>query len=884
MKLSGKHFLKAIFVFLFLLSLRPAMMAEVTGSRNFTSFLPISALLKDTIIKPQSNIKDSVSKNDSIANDTLKVNLNKKSSGAIKSKVQYSAKDSILADIAGKFLYLYKDAEVIYEGVTLKADFIRIDQNTMTVYAKGVNDTSGFYAGRPFLSGQGSDVIADSLAYNFKTKKAKVWSGVSKEGEGFIRGGQMKLNEDKEGFLKGGIYTTCNDPTHVHFGIKISKAKVMENRVVTGPAYMFIEDIPTPLVLPFGFFPKTSKRANGIVFPSVGEDAQKGFFLRDLGYYIGLTDNMDMTVRGSIYTNGSYDLGVSSRYLVRYKYSGNFTFNYSNQRFGEEGTEGFSNTKDFRILWSHSQSRQGTGENFSASVNAGTSSYYQNTGNYMPLPNRFNNTLSSSISYSKTWQGTPFNLSTALTTNQELNTGSLYIGLPALNFGVSRITPFDSKNRIGPQRWYHKLNFTYNLRFDNQLQTYDSLLFKPGIGDQIKTVIQHQLPISTNFNVLKYINISPGIGLTENWYLKSITKSYNAQTDSVEIQNHNGFKSYREYGFNVAATTTLYGMAQFKKGGIKAIRHTMRPSVGYSYRPNFSDPSYGYIKTYTDSSGNQVPYSIFEGQVNPGPGTTGNVQSALNFSLSNNLEMKVRSKKDSVNGEKKISLINDLSLSASYNFAATEFKLSTINMSGFTNLFQKVNLNFGATFDPYAYVIKDTLGVQQVNRINKFSISEGGPLVHVTNAYLSLSANFNSESKRKTPITNQQRRDLYMIDPNPNDFIDFNIPWNLGLDYSLNYSNNGLNKNISQTVNIRGDFSLTPKWKINGITGYDITNGVLSPTSLGIIRDLHCWDLSVYWVPFGGYKSYSIDLRVKSSILQDLKVSKRRPYYYDDSY
>ncbi|POY35971.1 hypothetical protein C3K47_12255 [Solitalea longa] len=826
-------------------------------------------------------IRKSGSKKDSIRMDTAtqRVKINPKAGTALKSKVEYNAKDSILADISGKYLYLYKDAEVKFEGMTLKADFIRVDQQTMIVYAKGAIDSSGTYSGRPFMTGEGSDLIADSLAYNFKSKKAKVWSGVSKEGEGFIRGGQMKLNENKEGFLKGGTYTTCNDPDHVHFGIKITKAKVMENRVVTGPAYMYIEDIPTPLVVPFGFFPKTSKRANGIIFPSVGEDQQKGFFLRDMGYYLGLSDNIDAALKASIFTNGSYDLGLSSRYVVRYKYSGNLNFNYSNSRYGEEGTSTFQNTKDFQVMWSHGQSRQGTGSSFSASVNLTSSKFYQNTGNFVPLPNRFNNTSNSSISYSKTWQGKmPINLSSSLSASQQFNTGAINLTLPTLTLNGIQFTPFDSPRRIGPPTWYSKVRLTYGMALSNTVNTYDSLLFSSSAPPehQFKTLVNHTASLQTSFNVLKYINISPNMPYTENWYFRTITKEYNAGNDQVETTYHNGFKAERSYALSVGASTTLYGMAQFKKGGIKAIRHTLRPNVSYSYKPDFSDPKYGYVKTYTDKNNNEVPYSVFES----GSSSYGR-SSVIGFGLSNNLEMKVRSAKDTVNGEKKISILNELSLNSSYNFAAKEFNLAPFSLAGFTNLFKTINLNFGASLDPYA--VND-----EGQRINKFSINEGGPLVNLTNANISLSANFNSKAKNRPQYTTQQQRDLYLVDPNPNNFIDFNIPWNVGINYAFNYSRSYSNgnrfNNFFQTINVNGDFNLTQKWKISGMTGYDVSSQTISPTTLSIARDLHCWDLQVYWVPFGQYKQYSIDLRVKSSILQDLKLSKRRPYYYDDAY
>ncbi|SMO44386.1 putative LPS assembly protein LptD [Solitalea koreensis] len=852
---------------------------QVNGAASNHYLTHFSFDKKDTIKKDTLKVSRSKDTVTSVTDTIHKVTLKKKE-GSLSSKVNYTAQDSILADLDGKYLYLYKDASVTYENLTLKADFIRIDQKTMTVYAKGLKDSTGVYAGRPFFTGTGNDVIADSLAYNFKSKKAKVWAGVSSEGEGFIRGGQMKLNEEKEGFLKNGIYTTCNDPSHVHYGIEISKAKVAQNRIITGPAHLFIEDIPIPIILPFGFFPKTSKRSNGILFPSVGEDAEKGFFMRGLGYYVGLGDYMDLAFQSSLFTNGSYDLDLSSRYNVRYDYSGNFALHYSNQKFGEPGTVSYSNTRDFHVNWSHTQSSTATGSTFSASVNAGTSKYYQNTGNYIPLNQRFNNTLQSSVSYSKAWLGTPFNLSTAFTHSQEINTGVINLGFPSLAFTVSRINPFDSKRRVGPQKWYNKIGLSYNLQFDNQLSTFDSLLFKKNTLDTVRSGIKHTIPISTSFTIAKNFFLTPSINYNEYWYFKTLTKAWNPQANRVDNINNYGFSTARDYGFSTGLSTKLFGIKEFKKtSGIRAIRHVLTPTLAYFYRPDFGSDKYGYYKTVqSDSLGRTTTYSIFENSLYGGPARGTN--NSLSFSLDNILEMKVRSKKDTINGEQKISILEGLSFSTNYNFAADSFKLAPINFSGRTTLFKKVYINFGGILDPYYYTSTG-------RRVNEYSINRNGKLVSLTSGFFSLSSSFNSKSKRTAPISPQQYRDLTLIEPNPNNFIDFDIPWNFSVNYFLNYTKTysiSSAKSLSQAINFNGQFSLTPKWVIGFTSGVDITNAKLSPTSLSINRDLHCWDLAMSWTPFGFYKSYSIDLRVKSSILQDLKLSKRSPYYAGDNF
>lgn len=802
--------------------------------------------------------------------------------GEINSVVEYTSKDSTAFDITGRKVYLYNDAVVKYEDIVLKAGYIEMNQGDLTLYAKGIWDTAHHYVQKPEVTQGNSKIKADSLRYNFKSKKTVAWQGVSEEGGGFFIGEKVKLDENKQGFLRNGIYTTCN-LDHPHYGIIISRAKITENTIITGPVHLFIEDVPIPIYLPFGFFPKTDKQADGIIFPSIGEDQTLGFFFRDFGYYFGFGDHIDATVKASIYTGGSYGINIDSRYNYIYKSSGNFSFRFFDQKIGNKGTSDYQDSKDFNITWSHSQSEKAhPGTTFSASVNAASQSYFQNsTISYLPSV-RAQNSVGSSINYAKIWDGSPWSLNVGFTHSQNLAQKSITISFPSLNIALTRINPFDSKDRVGPQKWYQKIGFSYTLQAQNELNNiYTPSLFSSGTLKKLQNGILHSPSISLGtYNIFKYLLVSPNIAYTERWYFQTYRQRYDFTKAGYDQDTIQGFKTERDFSFSIGTDTHIYGTLQFAKGAIKAIRHVMEPQISFSYTPDFSKISpnaYGHYHNY--SSGQDITYSIFSGGLY-GAGPVGTSKS-INFNINNTLEMKVKSKKDTINGVEKVPIFESLNFSANYNLAADSFRLSQITFNGATTLFKKLGVNFNGNLDPYSY---NAYGA----RIDKYLIADKHKLFRLTSFGLSFNFSLNSESKKNlnAPKTRVQSEG-FNIHPNANDFVDFKIPWDIRLNYSFTYSlgpgSSALNttKTISRTnvLNTSGNFSITPNWKIGYTSGLDLENKVLTATQFSIFRNLHCWQMSMSWSPFGAVKFYSVELRVASGVLQDLKVTKRKDYY-----
>lgn len=838
---------------------------------------------------------------DSIKTDSVAKNSNPNN---INDKIVATSDDSSFVDVKKNIGYYYGNARVVYGDKTIDANFIKVDFKNKTIFAKGTRDSLGRFSGPTIFKDPSQGTLtADSVFYNFQTSRGNIYQVHTEQEGGFISGGKIKKQANDELHMKGVIYSTCDLPyPHQHFGIKITKGIATDNQIITGPAYLSIEDVPIPIVLPFGFFPKPNKRASGIIFPQFGEDATLGFFLRDFGYYIGLNDYWDMTIKGGIYSKGSYETNIASRYTKRYKYTGNLFFSYASRKYGVEGTPEYEHpNKDFNIRWSHSQNANARpGTNFSASVNAGTSTYYRNNANGIQDFNQISqNNLNSSISYSRNWANSPFNLSTSLTHSQDLTRRTVTLGLPSLNFSMSTINPFDSKNRVGEQKWYQRIAIGYNLRADNQLNTIDSLLFKKETLGKVRSGIEHSIPISMSSKILKYFQFSQSINYNEKWYFQTIRKKYllapstSGSKDSTAIDTLQGFRRSSEYNIGGSLSTKIYGMVNFKKGKLMAIRHVITPNVGFSYRPDFSQSKYGYYEDIqADQTGRRVKYSIFENSLYGGPGQ--GKSASINFGVDNNIEMKVRSSKDTTDGGiKKIPILQGLSLNGSYNFVADSFKLSQLSFSGRTFFTEKLGLNFNGTLNPYVLERSVVNGNVKVKEIDKYTW-ENGRLPRLTNFSFSFDYSLNSTSIGKNNKSNnppsqnnsdlfnrlnaQQSEQLQQINRNANAFVDFNIPWNFSFYYNFNYSNNGLVSDIVQTLNANGDFSLTPKWKVQFTSGYDFRQQKISATSFSIYRDLHCWDLSINWSPFGAYKYYGVNLRVKSSILQDLKLSKRSGY------
>ncbi len=860
--------------------------------------LPVkrSKTSKKTAVKTVSK-KDTASKTDTIKNNN-----------GLGGEVKYAAEDSIVSDNAHDVVYLYGRARITYQDAAIDADYIRLDKGNHLAYARGVvNPKTKRYSGKPILKQKNeSPVTADSLVFDYVTKKAKIYQAFSEQQGNYISGGQAKkLNEDEIAY-RNILFSTCNLPyPDTHFGIIITKGIAEKNQIISGPAYLEIEGVPLPVAIPFGFFPKMDKRTSGIILPTFGEDATLGFNLRNFGYYIGFGDKFDLTNYGSIYSKGSFELSTDARYFDRYKYSGNLVLSFGYHKYGLETDPA---SKDFNIRWSHTQNPNAhPGSTFSASVNAGTSTYYSNnasTVNYN-LTALTQNTLRSSIAYSKTWAGTPFNFTASANHSQQLSTKTITLDLPSFTFNMASVNPFDNKNRVGEQKWYQKINVQYTLTGDNKVNAVpESQFFSKDIFRKFENGFQQTIPVSLSLNVFKHFQFSSSVNYTEVDYLQTINQRYargnTSGADSLVRDTISGFKRAGSYSLSTGLSTKVYGTVNFNRGRLKAIRHTMTPSLSFNYRPDYNSNSYGYYKNAVSNPALPYPYavtrySIFDGLLYGGP--SGGRSAGLALSVDNTIEAKVRAKStDTTNTDRKVPILQGLTFSTFYNFLADSLKLSPISVSGRTALFnQKLGINFAGTFEPYTTVVRDSISngtiVKYARQINQYTLA-AGKLPKLT--AFSVSTNFSLNSNAiKTQnqqrlqnlnntaqgMTPQQASQLALINRDPNAFVDFNIPWNVSVSYSFTYNNQYVSTSVSNAVNLNGDFNVTPKWKLQYTTGYDFRINKVSTTSLSIYRDLHCWDLAFQWIPFGYYKYYSVDLRVKASILQTLKLNKRKDYY-----
>jgi len=844
---------------------------------------------------------------DTSKRDTSKIKS--KNNSDLDKKVEYKATDSVVMSKDKNIIYMYGNARVVYGDFELDADYIRYDQKNNVIFASGrTNPKTKRYVGRPiFKSGTEGSAIADSLYYNSATTRAKVFGVFSQQDDGFFSGGQSKKQADNELHIKNMMYSTCNLP-HPHFGLMISKGIATEKQIITGPVYMIIEDVPTPFALPFAFFPKTNKRTSGILLPTPGEDASRGFFLQNAGYYLGLNDYWDAKILGTIYTNGSYEGTLSSNYIQRYKFNGNININYANSRNGIQGQENVG--KNFRVGWSHSQNANAhPGSTFTASVNLSSSTYYTATAANSSYDQSAiaQNVSTSSIAYSKVLAGGLFNFSTALSANQTFSTKQIDLQLPQFNLNMSTISPFDSKDRTGEQKWYQKITVGYSLQGNNSISTKDSILFKPEGLRQLKSGFSHNIPIGMNFTLLKYLTFSLGGTYNEVWNFQTIDKRYTKYTDGTytfRTDTLTGFKRAGSYNLSTSMSTKVYGKSkEFKNlGNIQQLRHVMTPSVSFTYSPDFADPSVGIYKYGLDqngqrirdlSTGRDVTYSIFEQSAFPG--SFGGRQASIGFTLDNTTELKVRSPKDTTGtGSRKIPIIQGLTFSGSYNFLQKTRKLSDISFSGRSQFTDKLGINYNGVLNPYLLRDSTNNGVFVQKLEDSRYFWQGGKFLPRLQSFgFSFDYGFNADAVKKknenydnlkgqvekqgmTPLKSEQ---LNAINRDPNAFVDFNIPWNFAFQYSFNYSNILGVSQITNTLNFNGDFNLTPKWKFTFNAGYDFKNNGLTPMNIAIYRDLHCWDMSVNWIPYGAYKSYSVTIKVKSSILQDLKLSKRQGFY-----
>ncbi|GEM64948.1 hypothetical protein SF1_29300 [Sphingobacterium faecium NBRC 15299] len=810
-----------------------------------------------------------------------------KNKGGLQAEVSIIARDSQRTEVDKNISHLYKGAKVKYQDFELSADYIRLDRNKKQIFASGVIDHNGKYVGRPIvMTGAESPKTVDSLLYDYEKQEGNTYGIMTDVEGGFIQAKVVRKNLYDEMSLYHGLYSTCNLPEpHTHFGIFLSKGIVTKNQIIAGPSYLVLQNIPLKFIgFPFAFFPKPDKRSSGFLFPSFGEDYTRGFAMRDIGWYLAFNDYWDSEVRGSLYSKGSWEASINTRYTVNYKYNGGFNIRYASTKAGVEGTDNYGTNKDFNVTWNHTQRQEANpGTSFSANVNFGTGSYFRNTG--ANGTNTYNditkNNMSSSISYGKVFADGKVNFTSSLSHRQDMSTGNVYLQLPNFSLNVSSFNPFDSKDRVDEQKWYQRINVGYSLQGTNTLNTGDSTLFTKQTLKQFTNGFQHNIPISLSLNAFKYFQFNTSVNYTERWYLQSTRQrmentkeGYVAVKDTVQ-----GFRRAYDYSVSTGLSTKIYGMYP-KIGKIQAIRHVITPSVNINYRPDFSDAMYGFYKNYVDQYGMINNYSIFQDNVYGSPSAGKSM--GIGFSVDNNIEAKIKSKSDTTDGGfKKVPLLQGLSISGNYNFVADSMKLSPLNFSGRTALFgEKINVNFNGTLDPYAI---DQAG----QRYNKYVINEG-KLARLTNFGLSFDYSLNPKAAKNrnnnidslrsqigSNMTPEQAQALSRISADPNAFVNFSIPWNLAGSFSFQYSKPGQVSTITSTVNIHGDVSLTPKWKVTFNSGFDLKAKEITLTQFNIYRDLHCWDIAIGWTPFGRYQSYNFTIRAKSSILQDLKLSKR---------
>ena len=815
-------------------------------------------------------------------------------------KITRNAKGYIKIDKTEGKLYLYDNAELYYQDTELKAGIIILDYNKNEVAAGRIKDSSGKLIQPPFFKQAGNEVNPDSIRFNFDTKKAIIWNSKSEQNGMNVSALATKKENDSVYFIKEAKVTTSKNIEDPDYYIRIRKGKfIPKSKIIAGLSNLYIANVPTPIFLPFAYFPLTENRRTGFIFPSIGQNNDRGYFIQNGGYYFAPSDFFDVALLGDYYTNGSYGFRTEIKYKKRYSFNGSLSARFENLINGERGLPGYSKNNIYNIRWSHSQdSKSNPNSRFSASVNLGSSNYFRESVNQLNTPNFLNNTLNSSISYSKTFRSYPsVNVSLTASHSQNTRTQTVNMSLPTLTANMERIYPFVKKN--GQKKGFFKnINLQYTVRGENRIKTSDSLFLKKEMFNDASYGMKHSIPISTNFKVLKHLSVSVSGRFEEVWTGQTIKKNdFDITTQSLGKKDTiKGFDRFSKYNFNASIGTTIYGVFNFKEGKkIQSIRHVMRPSVTYGINPSFEKYYDQYI---IDADGNTSEYTRFEGGFFGIPGN--NFSSAVGLGLSNILEAKVKDRDSTIIEPKKIKLLNNLNLSTSYNIAADSLNWSPIRMTTGTTLFDnKLNINLGATFDPYAIN-------ENGSRINKFNINNKGGLFRMTSANINMGFSFSSKNskddKSESSGLNNTRSggrddDLFgrvddfadssfdeEEDEDEDDskkedskFYNNKMPWDIRLAHSLTYSNNKAQKQITNnSLMFSGNISLSKKWKIGGSSGYDFKNSGVTYTQLRFERDLDSWKMNFNWVPFSTRASWYFFIGIKSSLLSDLKYDKRR--------
>lgn len=803
--------------------------------------------------------------------------------------IRYGSSDSLVLDLLRSRAYLYKEAHMEYGSIQLKAHQIEQDWQGREVSATAGSDSSGALIGKPSFQDGDQTFDSERIRYNFKTRRASVSKLVTQDGELYMVGRSVRLNNDQSIYMKNTQMTTCSNTDAPHFFLNLSKAHIVPNkRVVSGPAYLVMAGVPLPVGLPFAIIPSLKGQRSGLLPPEYGRSPELGFFLRNLGYYFSLSDYFDLTLRGDLYSLGSYRLGPALQYTRRYRYSGRLELSYSNQQRGDARADDRVSNRDFFIRWNHQQDAKAHPlRRFTASVTAGTSTFLSN--NSFATTQFLQNQLNSSISYNQSFANSPFRLSLAARHNQNTQTKQVNLTLPEGSLSMNRIEPFKRKIQLGDAKWYEKIGLTYQTNFRSTTQVPDSTFFSEALLRNFNGGVQHSLPISSAAVIIaRYLQFTPSFTYNERWSMRQLNRFYDDTARIVRTDTANGFFRNYDYSFSLSMNTRIYGLIQSKKGRLAALRHVINPRISYLWRPDFSDPNFGFFqRIQSDSLGNTRLYDRFGGF---GYGGAGSGRSnAINFSLDNLVEGKWRTKTDTGQVIKKFKIFDSFGLNGSYNLAADSFKLSLIQLSGRTNFTERLSMFFSASLDPYS---SDELGRRQ----SSYRWQEQQGLARLTSANFTINGSLRNRAQQAnrtpsladrlvaTPSTDPrelQERE-YLMRQAQTQFIDWEIPFQASFNLAVGLQKSAVPTQkdlINAAVDLNGDFNLTEGWKIAWRTGIDLVQKKINPTMINVFRDLHCWEMSFNLVPFGTYKSYTFTLNAKGRTLQSLRLTRRRDWY-----
>ncbi|MCH5216451.1 MAG: LPS-assembly protein LptD [Muribaculaceae bacterium] len=817
--------------------------------------------------------------------------------------VNFSAKDSLL--FFGKNnAYMYGASKVDYGDMKIDADEIRMDMNTSTVYAVGRTDSLGELIGNPVFKDPSGEYESKTMSYNFKSGKGLITDVVTEQGEGFLSGGITKKMKDGDYYIGNGKYTTCDDHEHPHFYFQITKGKVRPKKnIVTGPVYLVVADVPLPIALPFGYFPFTSEYSSGIIVPTFGDEYNRGFYLRDGGYYFAINDNIDLALTGELYTKGSWGVNARSQYVKRYKFSGNFDISYITTVTGDKGSADYSKMNNFRVAWSHTQdAKANPNMTFSASVNFATSGYSRNDLNSYYNQSFTENTKSSTINMTYRVPNSKWSFSTTANVSQRSSDSTLSVSFPNVTISMSQIAPFKRKRAVGNEKWYEKIKLSYSGIFQNSITAKQNDFLHKSLIKDWRNGMRHSVPISATFNIFKYINVTPNITLNDRMYTSKIRKAWDpGASREVAVDTTYNFYNIFDFSGGISLDTKIYGFFQplpFLGDKVKMIRHVLTPTISFNAQPDFSAPFWGYYGNYQYVQNGKLMkqrYSYFQHGLfgNAPSGTSGSVS----WSLSNNLEMKVKSDADST-GVKKVSLIENFSVSQSYNFAADSMNWSNINTSIMLRLLKNFNLSLSATWDVYTYQLNSSGNPVRVN-IPRWKAGKGLGRLSSTGTSFSYTLNndtFKRKDKKDTKKETERNREPAnrrndndtssetddSTESSTDGYSKWEFPWSLSINYSVSYGYGTFNKKkmeyngkITQNLSFSGNIRPTKNWNFNFSASYNFDTGKIAYMNCSVSRDLHCFTMSASFVPVGPYKSYNFSISVKSSMLSDLKYDKR---------